>query len=184
MQSNYKYYIKRQDNAPKIECSCGCGEMIPSISRRGYPMKLKNGHTRKGESSNNWKGGRHVKDDYQFIRDIENIHADNNGYVPEHVKVFTEYNKCCMLKWGVVHHKDENRKNNNIDNLQGMTRANHMTIHKSLDMSNRTCVKCGTNTTYIRKDTGRPKWKRNPIDDGWYCCKCFMKYYDSTIRKR
>ena len=59
MANNYQYYIRRQEQAPKIPCECGCGEMIPSITRRGYPARFKNGHGQKGENHSQWKGGRY-----------------------------------------------------------------------------------------------------------------------------
>ena len=36
-----------------------------------------------------------------------------------------------LTKDEVVHHKDENPCNNNLDNLQVMTRSEHMTFHRT-----------------------------------------------------
>src|SRR4051812_24372846 len=35
----------------------------------------------------------------------------------------------CILKWGVVHHRDRNRSNNSWYNLQGMMRWQHTSLH-------------------------------------------------------
>ena len=44
---------------------------------------------------------------------------------------------CCMLPWGVVHHKDGNRQNNNMTNLQGMSRSVYTRLHSGwLPISN------------------------------------------------
>ncbi len=50
-----------------------------------------------------------------------------------HRHLFEQYHKCCLLSWSVIHHKDGNKKNNAIWNLQLTDRWNHMKLHsKSL----------------------------------------------------
>src|SRR4030095_11407521 len=47
----------------------------------------------------------------------------------------------------LVHHKDENRSNNDPDNLELLTISEHMSIHKSITGWSReydSCVECGT----------------------------------------
>lgn len=48
-----------------------------------------------------------------------------------------------LKKNEVVHHRDEDKGNNNFDNLQLMTRAEHAALHAILNLSNRTRNKNG-----------------------------------------
>lgn len=82
-----------------------------------------------------------------------------SGRVLEQVMVFEEYHKCCILRWGVVHHINEVKTDNRIENLQGMTRAQHVSLHQ-VDKripANRKCCKCGLSKTNVGKD-GTAKW--------------------------
>ena len=187
MQSNYKYYIKRQDNAPRIQCTCGCGEIIPNVTRRGQPMSFKSGHSQKGELNWRWKGGRIRHKNYWLLRMPNHPKSDNKGYVPEHIYFYEQYNKCSLLPWGVVHHIIPVTKdycNNMPWNLQGMTKKHHIRLHKTLDLSHRICIKCNSPNSSTRKHNGRIKWHTNPIGDGYYCVRCYMNWYDKNKRKR
>ena len=84
----------------------------------------------KGSLNHNWKGGIHINNyGYREIRRPDH-RLSRNSYVLEHIIIFEEYHKCCVLPWTNIHHIDENRQNNNIENLQGMTRSQHMRYHK------------------------------------------------------
>ena len=48
-----------------------------------------------------------------------------------HRHLFEQYHKVCLLPWSVIHHKDGNKKNNAIWNLQLTDRYNHMSLHAS-----------------------------------------------------
>jgi hypothetical protein len=112
---------------------------------------------------------------------VKEIGLKNNKkfYRRPYIIFFEQYNKCCMLKWGVVHHKDENPLNNNIENLQGMTRSQHMKLHrkgKSLSKEhgyriedNRTCFSCGLKTTKI-SSYNRPIWYTIDRKNKLYSC--------------
>lgn len=59
------------------------------------------------------------------------IFVPDRGYVLEHRHTFEQHHKCCLLKTAVIHHKDGNGHNNNIDNLQLTNRKNHKKLpHK------------------------------------------------------
>lgn len=91
-------------------------------------------------------------------------------YVGEHIVVYEEYYKCCMLWWSVVHHIDGNPNNNSVENLQGMTRGQHIRLHSRKDMSDRYCLKCGSKTTLVHK--GYANWHK--LGNGFICRKCYQ----------
>lgn len=76
-----------------------------------------------------WKGGvRHKKGDY--IRKKSPGHRRAiEGYVFEHILVYEEFYKCCVLENGVIHHKNRIKTDNRIENLEGMTRSKHTRLH-------------------------------------------------------
>jgi transposase-like protein len=51
--------------------------------------------------------------------------------VLEHRLVYENFHKCCILSWGAVHHKNENKQNNDISNLEGMMTRIHTKVHKT-----------------------------------------------------
>lgn len=46
-----------------------------------------------------------------------------------HRVIYEDYHKCTILPNGVIHHKDKNRTNNNIDNLELMDSFEHLSLH-------------------------------------------------------
>ena len=54
---------------------------------------------------------------------------DNRGYVKEHRLVMEEYLGRYLTKDEIVHHINEDPSDNRIENLQLMTRAEHVKLH-------------------------------------------------------
>ena len=179
---NYQYYIERQNRAPKIPCECGCGELIPSITRRGYPARFKNGHTQMGKLHFRWNGGRTKRDGYWLVLKKDHHFANRDGYVLEHRLVYEEYYNCCLLPWCDIHHINEIKDDNRIENLKLIgTRSDHVKHHKQpIDMENRICLLCDSKKTGLKKD--RPHWYK--FETGVICSKCYMKNYDALYRKK
>lgn len=56
LEAKKKYWKKVYDNAPMIECACGCGESIKSKDKYGRDKKYISGHNgRKYEDSTQYK---------------------------------------------------------------------------------------------------------------------------------
>lgn len=127
-----------------------------------------------GDKHPNWKGGKKSNQKgYQLLYKPDYYKSQASHYVLEHIYVYQEHYKCCMLKWGIVHHLDENPSNNEISNLVGMTKANHQKLHKEIDMNNRICLICNSKTTFIKKRNNRPLWYK--YNNGYICFSCYGK---------
>lgn len=101
----------------------------------------------------------------------------------QHDLIFEEDYKCCLLKWGIVHHKNEVKDDNRIENLQGMTNSQHISHHhlrKANKVSNyesRQCFECYSNKTWTRVlKTGyiQPCWF-HAGDTDWLCGACLQR---------
>ncbi len=106
-------------------CSCGCKGKTNGIWKTGHNLRLNplpqnlksfiNG--KKGTEHPNWKGGRRIVDGYMYIYHPFHPNSTKQGYVCEHRLIMEKKLKRYLRKDEVVHHKDNNPLNNNIDNL-------------------------------------------------------------------
>lgn len=85
---------------------------------------------RSGENGTNWQGGRWVhKDGYIVLTMRGYPGADKRGSIFEHRYVMEQHIGRLLLADEIVHHKNGNRQDNSIDNLQLLTRSEHIPIH-------------------------------------------------------
>lgn len=134
-----------------------------------------------GNKHPNWKGGRKAnKEGYQYLYKPKYFKSRKDKYVLEHVYLFQEHYKCCMLKWGIVHHLDENPSNNEISNLIGMVKGKHQKLHREINMTNRICLLCNSKTTHIKTRNNRPLWYH--YKDGYICNLCYER--DRYVKKK
>ena len=114
------------------DCDCGCGELIRywSRHRKGEVNRFKIGHQIKGSSNPRWNNGIYIeRGGYICIRKPTHPHATKRGYVLQHRLVYEEFYKCCVLPWIHVHHINENKIDNRIENLILMSESDHHTHH-------------------------------------------------------
>ena len=92
------------------------------------------GHKGKKKSSHPcWKGGNIIDKD-GYIRTWSPDHPwPRKGYIQEHIRVMELHIGRRIKTTEVIHHKDHDRKNNSIGNLELMTRKEHSKLHRSLD---------------------------------------------------
>lgn len=114
-----------------------------SILRKGKPShrkgkklplktKIKMSENQKGKGNNNWKGGK-SKDGKGYIKIYypEHPNSDSHGYVKEHRLVIEKKIKRFLKTTEVIHHIDEIKSNNNIDNLVLCSNdLEHRKLHK------------------------------------------------------
>jgi len=73
------------------------------------------------------------KEGYRHVYCPTHVNARTDGYVREHIMVMSDFiGRKLVTDSEVVHHKDENRLNNDINNLELMTPSEHAKHHASL----------------------------------------------------
>jgi hypothetical protein len=118
----------------QFPCACGCGTIIDDINEYGKTRMFVHGHNRKGmlpEENSQWKGGRIINDHgYIEIRCIGHRRAHKPGYyVGEHVLVMERHLNACLCDWIIVHHINEIKTDNRIENLMMLTSSQHHILH-------------------------------------------------------
>ena len=108
-------------------CACGCGTNIPLTDNIGRIHIFKNGHNSCGSNNPSWKGGTINTNGYRFKW------IGVNRRKLEHRLIYEEYYKCCLLPWSIVHHINEDKLDNRIENLEGMMRRQHPPLHNKRD---------------------------------------------------
>ncbi len=177
-----KLLLDRQESAPKIKCQCSpdCKTMISSINYDGKSMKMSPKHGFKGNLNPSWKGGFFMRMGYKWIYDPKHHFADKDGYVAEHRYLYEQYHNCCLLPWVIIHHKNEIKTDNRLENLEVWNRSEHQNIHNPRkgyrkDLNGRTCLECGSDKTFPSKN-GQPHWCRHPITKAeWICETCYKR---------
>lgn len=80
----------------------------------------------RGDRHHAWKGGRHVGE-YIYLPAPDHPHKNWSGHVLEHRLVMEKHLGRYLLPTEVVHHKDKNKHNNAIENLEVFsTNAEHL----------------------------------------------------------
>lgn len=124
-KNNFWVTISRELDGRGKYCSKNCmykrdmsnlskGKEFPERQREGAP---------------NFQGGRIFRQGYVWILDRNHPRRQSNNYVPEHWLVMEQYIGRYIQKGEVVHHVDGNKTNNDIENLELMTRNEHDRLH-------------------------------------------------------
>jgi hypothetical protein len=122
--------------------------------------------------------------EYRYIYFPDHPFSSKGGLVAEHRLIWEKYYNVCLLPWIDIHHKDYNKLNNDINNLQALSRIEHMKLHKGelgrpkIDMKNRFCLFCHSTKTYI-KPNGRPYWVS--YNNGNICSYCYILFIRKII---
>ena len=105
--------------------------------------------------------------------DYPHPRSSSNNRVFEHILVMEEAIGRFLTNNGVVHHRDGNKQNNDISNLELFSRnAERMRRHRRL--SDQNCPKCGSR--YIHK-TGLNTSGEQRLQ----CTDCYMSFTDRSI---
>lgn len=83
-----------------------------------------------------WKGGKIIDRD-GYIQTWSPDHPwPRKGYLREHIRIMELKIGRRILPDECVHHKDHNRQNNEIENLELMKRSHHSSQHRQKDCHN------------------------------------------------
>lgn len=108
----------------KCKCDCGketsasCGSLLSGTTKSCGCYAIEYNKTRVGELSSVWKGGTTYSQGYRLVLNPKHPNANKKGYVREHVLKMSEHIGRPLLEGETVHHKDGNRCNNDIKNLE------------------------------------------------------------------
>lgn len=90
----------------------------------------KHGNHAKASRQHRWRSGPVASNGYVKVR-VGKGHplADPNGYAYEHLVVWVSAGNNRPTRGHVIHHKNEDKTDNRIENLELMTRAQHNSLH-------------------------------------------------------
>jgi len=84
-----------------------------------------------GKGAPNWRGGIRTSGKYVYVFMPEHPFHDYKGCVLQHRLVMEESLGRYLTKDEIVHHINYSKKDNRLENLQLMTRAEHTILHKT-----------------------------------------------------
>lgn len=137
---NATFEIPRSHSDRRVFCS--------NVCREAHPDTVERKKARIGPLNPAWKGGRVLQSDgYIYALDRSHPHAGSNGYILEHRSVMEKHllendpssefltfaNDRPVLSLDYeVHHRDEDKANNEISNLECLTPAQHRQRHAQM----------------------------------------------------
>lgn len=111
-------------------CSKACCLLVTNkiLTKNGKATRIK-----KGSSCHNYKGKTHTISRpggrrYILVHMPLHPYSDAKGYIREHRLVAEDIVGRYIYKYEVVHHIDGNTENNDINNLEVMTKKEHDTL--------------------------------------------------------
>lgn len=115
----------------KIEKHClTCSKIFRVIlSKKNQKYCSSKCYIRTGNRNSNWKGYR-LSWGYRYIKMPSHPSCDNNSYMAEHRLVMEKKLNRYLDSNEIVHHKNHNKQDNRIENLEVMTQSQHILKHK------------------------------------------------------
>lgn len=137
------YYIRAYDIPTRKVSDVLKGKIVSKETRKKLSEKSKGripseetkrkmSIAKKGKYRKPTEYGGHAKiksDGYISIYNPSHISSNKDGYVMEHVLVMESKLGRTLLKNEVVHHINEKRRDNRLENLKLMTASEHMSYH-------------------------------------------------------
>lgn len=119
------------------------------------------------------------KGDYIYALVPNHPNATKNGYVLHHRIVVENHIGRLLNADEVIHHKDGNKKNNDISNLEITTNNEHARHHAKERGKTYALLKCPVCGKIYSKE-------KRYVDRGRYCCsrECGNKYQTIPVKDR
>ena len=124
--------------AEGVPCK-SCGVLVYRQTRNTRPNETGLCRTcwrksKRGVNSSWYRNGTYINQQgYKLVRIYEEDFfypmADGNGYVREHRLVMAKHLGRCLESWESVHHKDGDKLNNELPNLELLNKNQHMRDH-------------------------------------------------------
>ena len=162
----YRAELQSMNRVERIDVPCKiCGEIMKRTQYEKQNHKhvycsakcqMEDYRRRTRENNPAWKGGRR-KDPKGYV-----LVRHNKSYILEHRLVMAQHLGRKLLNNEHVHHKNENKSDNRIENLELTNAADHRRLHplKTWSMRGYTaCLKCGR-TEFKHRSRG-------------FCTKCY-----------
>ena len=116
------------------------GSKFKERTKKNIPMsenhKEKLSLCKLGSKNPRWSGGKMTAQGYRLIKLRGNPNANGCGYVLEHRLIMSQHIGRPLTKDEVVHHKNRNRSDNRIENLELLSRTEHSKHHIRATNSN------------------------------------------------
>jgi len=130
---------------------------------------------KEGRENPNYKGGEYIDTvGYVLVLCKDHPRQTKPNYVYEHIIVMEKKLGRYLKSNEIIHHKNGIKTDNRIENLELMTQSQHARLHHKKDMSQRKCMNCDSNETYMNKN-GWASWHYR--DDNWFCRNCFERLF-------
>jgi hypothetical protein len=112
---------------------------------------------------------------YKFLYKPEHPNSNSEGQILEHRYIMSEFLGRPLTKDEHIHHKNGDRRDNRIENLQLMSRSEHAIMTNIGNQNGRKhngntiCILCDTKETK-RNKVNNELWY--PYEDGYICYPC------------
>lgn len=110
-------------------CSVECRSRYLERIHKGRTLNTGRTHFKRGQQPANYKGWWRKDSGYIMVHCPDHPHADRHGDVPEHRLVVEENLGRLLTRDEVVHHRNQVKDDNRIENLQVMIEADHLRLH-------------------------------------------------------
>ncbi len=117
---NKHYHVMRQTEKLK-PCGCGCGELTSYIFKWGHHTRLFTSEEQARRGRQNTGDAQRDRGEGKTYRKVAQRH--------EHRVVAEHKLGRLLLPCEIVHHRDGNKRNNTPENLEVLTRAEHLRVH-------------------------------------------------------
>lgn len=136
------HYVKPRDQKKITQGSCCSRECLGILRSQIYHGENNPNFGNKGRKNPIWKSDTRISQyGYILVRREDHPFKNCDGFVFEHRLVAEQYlltpettiiinGKKYLSPDYIVHHKDHNRKNNDVSNLEIMTLSQHMHLHQ------------------------------------------------------
>jgi len=126
MRQNYHH---SEETRKKI-AAAHKGKKLTSEHRLKVIKTLTSQRDQRGNKNPQWKGGvTKSTEGYIWIKKLDHPYKNAQGYVPEHRLVMEKFIGRYLLPIEHIHHLNENKEDNRIDNLRIVTAEEHAAIH-------------------------------------------------------